>query len=178
MKKNKLKGFTKNKKRLYNDMKGVDKMLVSQKNLRQLSLDLDFRKPIYVHRKWEQELSDLITQLLIVIKLKYNLYVHPTTTEISVGKKEVSQIEFCVFFMREDNRDIFTLKIKTNSQNEMIFLEWKTQGKENKIGNKISQTKTIKRLDFSFNGRDNSEHFYCSTIKSSVDFLRQLLKYI
>jgi len=153
-------------------------MLVSNKNLKQLRVDLDFRKPIYVHKKWEQELSDLITQLLIVVKLKYNFYVHPTATEISVGKREVSQIEFCVFFRQPDNKEVFILKIKTNSQNEMICLEWKTQGKENKIGNKISQTKTIKRLDFSFNGRDNSEHFYCSTVKSSVDFLRQLLKYI
>ncbi len=158
-------------------------MLVKQENLKLLNTHFDFGEPIYVNKKWESKLSDLLSQLFIVSKLKYSFIIHAVASSNNayVLNKD-NKKDYCVYF-KQENKDVFLLTFKTSVQNELVKLDWKTFDKEKQLISKIPVTKTIKRLSFDFASGIGVRHFHSevywvNTIKSSVEFLEKLIKLI
>jgi hypothetical protein len=152
-------------------------MLIKDKNLKPLVIDLSSGESVYAHKKWADKISDLISQLYVVIKLKHNLIIHVTSPH-AVSNKEDSEKQLAIYFRQEDNKDVFDLTLELSKDNELSSIIWRTSDSNNKLRHKIPMTKTIRVWTFSFGSSFGGESYTCRTVKSSVEFLEQLVKHI
>jgi hypothetical protein len=155
-------------------------MIVKESNLKEIKLYFNINGTIYAHKDWADRISDLISQLCVVIKLKYNLIIH-TTSIYDTYNEEDNEKRFSIYFRQEDNKDMFGLKLELNRENELMLINWTTHDSSKQLRGRIPTTKTIKRTTIA--SGVNKRHFIfesysCKSAKSSVELLEQVLKYV
>jgi hypothetical protein len=121
-------------------------------------------------------MSDLLCQLFVLIKFNHNLIIH---NSVYSPNKYMNKYEkyFTVFFRKEDNSDFFILTLIADEKNNLLNLDFLNKNLNNLLNDKITQKKTI-YLWKSISSDTFGETFACRTVKSSVEFLEQLVKYI
>jgi hypothetical protein len=150
-------------------------MLVKEENLKELFFSENVNDKIYAHKKWADKLSDLVNQLFVVIKLKYNLITHQTLVHPTFKSHENNAV---IYFRKEDNKDIFSLTFELDNRNEILGIKWTTYDSNKHLRANIKTTKTIRVMTFGFGKSSGTEHCYARTVKSSVELLEQVLKYV